>query len=247
MAPVQGKNADQQFLDTQQYTNNGILRYEKIFGKHFISTGGLDTTKEFVSMLDLQPGQRVLDVGAGIDLSTNMIALGNQRLAEEPDERVTLQITDATKVKFEPESFDVIYSRDAIIHIGDKKALFESFYRWLKPGGKVLISDYCHGPPPHSVAFQQYVAQRDYQLLTPMQYGQVLETVGFRELRAKDNTEMFKACLTKEIAATKAVKEGFIREFSQKDYDDIVDGWSDKLERVASGDQRWGLFYAVKL
>ena len=56
----------QEFLDTNQYTRDGILGYEKIFGKHFISTGGPDTTKEFVKLLDLKPGQRVLDVGSGI-------------------------------------------------------------------------------------------------------------------------------------------------------------------------------------
>lgn len=33
------------FLDTQQYNTNGILRYERIFGPGFVSTGGADTTK----------------------------------------------------------------------------------------------------------------------------------------------------------------------------------------------------------
>lgn len=32
-------------MDTKQYSTNGILRYEKIFGRTFVSTGGLDTTK----------------------------------------------------------------------------------------------------------------------------------------------------------------------------------------------------------
>ena len=37
--------ASQEFLDQNQYTKKGILRYEKIFGKGFISTGGLETTQ----------------------------------------------------------------------------------------------------------------------------------------------------------------------------------------------------------
>lgn len=45
------------FLDTSQYSRNGILRYERIFGEGFVSTGGLDTTQEFISQLDLKPGQ----------------------------------------------------------------------------------------------------------------------------------------------------------------------------------------------
>ena len=31
----------QKFLDTQQYTSTGILRYERIFGEGFVSTGGI--------------------------------------------------------------------------------------------------------------------------------------------------------------------------------------------------------------
>lgn len=35
----------QQFLDNKQYTNRGILRYEKMFGAGYVSTGGPSTTK----------------------------------------------------------------------------------------------------------------------------------------------------------------------------------------------------------
>lgn len=35
----------QKFLDNQQYTRDGILRYEKIFGDGYVSTGGARTTE----------------------------------------------------------------------------------------------------------------------------------------------------------------------------------------------------------
>jgi hypothetical protein len=38
----------QRFLDNQQYTNKGILRYERVFGKGFVSTGGLGRTCHLV-------------------------------------------------------------------------------------------------------------------------------------------------------------------------------------------------------
>lgn len=40
-----GFDTFQQFLDNQQYTNRGILRYEKMFGAGYVSTGGPSTTK----------------------------------------------------------------------------------------------------------------------------------------------------------------------------------------------------------
>lgn len=40
-----GFSTFQQFLDNQQYTSRGILRYEKMFGAGYVSTGGPSTTK----------------------------------------------------------------------------------------------------------------------------------------------------------------------------------------------------------
>ena len=54
-----------EFFDHKQYTLNGILRYEKIYGNGFMSTGGKETTDNFLKRLDLKIGQRVLDVGCG--------------------------------------------------------------------------------------------------------------------------------------------------------------------------------------
>ncbi|XP_072351084.1 uncharacterized protein, partial [Scyliorhinus torazame] len=62
----QGYQTFQQFLDSKQYSRRSILRYEKIFGDGYVSSGGLVTTKEFVEKLTLLPGQTVLDVGCGI-------------------------------------------------------------------------------------------------------------------------------------------------------------------------------------
>ncbi len=39
------RDSFRQFLDSVQYKLNGILRYERIFGPGFVSTGGIDTTK----------------------------------------------------------------------------------------------------------------------------------------------------------------------------------------------------------
>merc|ERR1711973_88885 len=90
----------QEWLDQNQYTRKGILRYEKIFGRTYVSVGGETTTKDFVDMLDLKPGMKVLDIGCGtggsafymarnfgvdvhgVDLSTNMIGIAQDYRAE---------------------------------------------------------------------------------------------------------------------------------------------------------------------
>ncbi|MFS8007004.1 putative phosphoethanolamine N-methyltransferase [Helianthus anomalus] len=253
----------QQFLDNVQYKNTGILRYERIFGPGFVSTGGIDTTKEFVAMLDLKPGQKVVDVGCGIgggdfymaenfgvdvvgiDLSVNMIAFALERAIGRKCS-VEFEVADCTKKSYPDNTFDVIYSRDTILHIQDKPALFRTFYKWLKPGGKVLISDYCRKSGTPSEDFAAYIKQRGYDLHDVETYGQMLRDAGFGEVIAEDRTEQFKEVLRWELERVEKEKEEFIHDFTEEDYNNIVGGWKAKLVRTGSGEQRWGLFFAKK-
>ncbi|KAI8790401.1 phosphoethanolamine N-methyltransferase [Biomphalaria glabrata] len=265
-SPAPGVQSWQDFLDKQQYSTRSILLYEKIFGRTFVSTGGLETTEEFVDMLNLCPGQSVLDVGGGIggsafymaknfgvkvtviDLSSNMIKMALDRAQEVgcgPDE-VVFEVGDATKREYPAESFDVIYSRDVILHIADKLSLFKKLYKFLKPGGKLLISDYCCSPGIHSEEFKAYVKQRGYYLLPPLTYGKLLDKAGFVNVVSEDRTEQFEDILRKEIKRTERNKEEYFKEFDEDCYKDLLDGWKDKQSRVQRGEQRWGLFYAEK-
>ncbi|CAN1856400.1 Phosphoethanolamine N-methyltransferase [Linum perenne] len=253
----------QQFLDNVQYKSTGILRYERVFGQGFVSTGGLETTKEFISKLDLKPGQKVLDVGCGIgggdfymaenfdvevvgiDLSINMVSFALER-AIGLKCSVEFEVADCTKKEYPDESFDVVYSRDTILHIQDKPALFRSFYRWLKPGGKVLISDYCKSAGKPSEEFGEYIKQRGYDLHDVKAYGQMLRDAGFQDVIAEDRTNQFNQVLQRELEAIEKEKHTFINDFSEEDYNDIVGGWKSKLVRSSAGEQKWGLFIAKK-
>lgn len=252
------------FLDSSQYSTRSILRYERIFGPGYVSTGGVETTKEFVARLGLQPGERVLDVGCGIgggdflmaeqhgvyvhgiDLSVNMVLIGLERAQQQNQTQVSFEIADCTTAEFAPESYNVIYSRDTILHIFEKPALFKRFMEMLKPGGRLLISDYCRKAGTMSKGFEKYIKQRGYDLHSVEEYGQMLKDAGFTDVVAEDRTWQFEASLKRELAAAEADKAAFVAEFSEQDYSDVVGGWVAKLQRVADGEQRWGLFTARK-
>ncbi|RWW17220.1 hypothetical protein GW17_00018861 [Ensete ventricosum] len=94
----------------------------------------VETTKEFVAKLDLKPGQKVLDVGCGIgggdfymaenfdvevvgiDLSINMVSFALERAIGRKCS-VEFEVADCTKKTYPDNTFDVIYSRDTILHI----------------------------------------------------------------------------------------------------------------------------------
>jgi phosphoethanolamine N-methyltransferase len=208
----------------------------------------------------------------GIDLSINMINIANELRESQPPgvkHRVQFHVEDATTMDYPQVFYDTVYSRDTILHIEDKKSLFAKFYDCLKPGGRIVITDYCHGDKPEhryifghtndrvyfsfikvlssfSAHFKDYVKSRGYHLLTVQGYGQVLESVGFVQLQAIDMTKEFINILEGELKEFIPKKDAIQKEFSQKDFDYIVSGWTDKIERCSSGDQAWGYFVAKK-
>jgi len=258
----------QDWLDQNQYTRKGILRYEAIFGRTYVSVGGETTTKDFVNLLDLKPGMKVLDIGCGtggsafymarnygvdvhgIDLSTNMIGIAQDYRAEmEPavKHRVQFYIEDALSMEYPDNFYDVVYSRDTILHITDKKQLFGKFLKSLKPGGKLMISDYCRGDvAQHSKEFTDYVKSRDYDLHTVSGYGDILERCGFKNVNAMNKSGLMIDIMKMELGKFNKIRSKFIEEFSEMDYIYIEKGWKDKVVRCTAGDQAWGLFTATK-
>ena len=61
-----------------------------------------------------------------------MVGIAWDRSINFKDLKVRFEIGDVTKHEFPVEYFDVIYSRDTILHINDKKALFQRFQVFIK-------------------------------------------------------------------------------------------------------------------
>lgn len=109
-----------------------------------------------VQMLDLRPGQRLLEVGfgrgelllhcaregakvSGVDYAHEALAVARETLAEVPDADV--RVADARKLPFETGSFDRVFSGDVIEHMSfdDALAMLKEMYRVTRPGGFLLV------------------------------------------------------------------------------------------------------------
>lgn len=266
----QGYRTQKEFFDEKQYSRNGVLLYEKIFGETHICPGGQESTELFFGNLNFKPGQRVLDIGCGIggaaayisqkynvevfglDLSTNMIMIAWERFEEIKKtknlkvQKVHFEIGDVTKYTYPNEYFDYIYSRDTLLHVNNKKDLLVKMKNWLKPGGSMFISDYTCAPKPWTPAFSEYVKGRGYTLLEIEEYADLTKSCGYKNVVGEDKTDLFKKYLEEELANFITNKDDFLKEYTIDQFNYIVDAWKVKLERTMSGNQRWGTICGEK-
>ncbi|WIA44324.1 hypothetical protein OEZ86_007114 [Tetradesmus obliquus] len=162
---------------------------------------------------------------------------------------VTFEVADVLTRDFQQGSFNVCVSRDSLLHVQDKQALFSRLFRWLKPGGRLLVTDYCQpstadfSPSP---GFAAYIAKHRYSLLSVEAYGQQLAAAGFAEVQAEDCTAELIPTLEAELAGLQAGKEEFTAKFSADEYEVLTLRWREKLARAQAGEQRWGKLTAVK-
>ncbi|MGH8878901.1 MAG: demethylmenaquinone methyltransferase [Stackebrandtia sp.] len=125
--------------------------------------------------LDLRPGQRCLDLGAGSGVSTQElsrsgtwvagadISLG--MLAQGRDRGVPLLAGDALALPFADAAFDAVTISFAIRNVQDLAGGLSEMYRVLKPGGRLVVCEFSTPTwRPFRAVYLEYV-MRGFPLL----------------------------------------------------------------------------------
>ena len=109
----------------------------------------------------LEAGERVLDLGSGagtdslvaaqmvgpeghvtgIDMTPEMLARARAAAKAMGAENVDFVESEAERLPFADESFDVVISNGVIDLIPDKDAVFAELFRVLRPGGRIQLAD----------------------------------------------------------------------------------------------------------
>lgn len=242
--------------DAHQYEEGSIAAYEQVYGRDYVSVGGVASAARFQELLGLGEGELVLDVGSGlggsafrmareysvrvdgVDVSGNMIREATARAeAHGLDDRVAFEQVDVLELD-RPERYHAAHAREVFLHIHDKPGLVRALRDCLRPGGRLVFTDYMHGPPPYSEGFLAYQAEFHYRLHELDEYRAFLEEGGFVEVEAEDITDLF---LELHEAELEVIRSEPIPEPYRTHLDE---GWVAKIERARRGEQRWGLFQA---
>lgn len=87
----------------------------------------------------------------GIDLSVNMLTLGEQHVAEAGlADRIALECVDAKNLPYPDQSFDGVISNSIIHHLPDPMAAFQEISRVIRSDGLILIRDLMRPDAPET-------------------------------------------------------------------------------------------------
>jgi phosphoethanolamine N-methyltransferase len=139
------------------------------------------------------------DLGAGkvvgIDVEPPMLdkATKNIERARVAD-KIELKIVEPGPIPFDDDSFDVVFSKDSLVHIEDKPALFREILRVLKPGGVFAASDWLCGDGEDAIrALERYkeLSPVTLEMTTAPQMEAILSKAGFENVLTRDRNAWF--------------------------------------------------------
>ncbi len=245
--------------DDELYTGSLILILEKIWGEGFLSPGGEDEVGRLVGNHDFA-GRSVLDIGCGaggidialvrnhgagyvtgIDVEDGVIARARELVgAGGFEDRIGLCKVAPGPLPFPPGTFDIVFSKDSIVHIPDKHALAREAFRVLRPGGWLVASDWLighDGEPSEQMA--EYIKSEglDFGMASPSRYKDALESAGFVDIRIESRNAWYRDEARRELERMKGPwRAGAEAELGAEFVAHNIEIWERMVPVLASGE-----------
>jgi SAM-dependent methyltransferase len=247
--------------DGELYDGRLIGLLEMIWGEGFLSPGGPDEVGRVIAGLDLA-GRSVLDIGCGvggidvllverydagyvtgIDVEDTVLAEARARVHRHGlDARIGVTKVAPGPLPFPPGTFDVVFSKDSIVHIPDKETLAREVYRVLRPGGWFAASDWLigHDDEP-SAAMRDYIAAEglDFGMASPSRYEAALTAAGFADVSVVSRHEWYAQAARGELEQMRGpLRERAAAVLGADFVDHNIELWTKMISVLDTGEHR---------
>ena len=207
--------------DQLHYDTKHIDFLEKLWGEGFMSPGGHGEIQRLLMKTSLVDC-KVLDIGCGaggitisllrdfqakmvvgVDVESDVLKKAKDKIERENlAEKIKVFLVGKGKLPFKANTFDVVFSKDSIVHVPDKETLFKEVSRVLMPGGVFVFSDWLisHDNEP-SPEMKHYLELEDlgFGMASPLGYEAALKNCGFVSVEIKNRNSWYRNEARREL------------------------------------------------
>ena len=244
-----------------KYTSDYLRVSQTAFGQGALSPGGPQELSEILLGLDLT-GKRVLDIGCGLGGFTCLLSKNFGAAYVEGHDVVPLLVEEAQRlvkshglaaevscklvaadgnIAALDDSFDVVFSKDSIIHIPNKAHFYREIRRVLKAEGLFVASDWLRSDEPESEAMIKWRkgSGQPEPMVSQTEAKTFLSQAGFEQIELRDRNPWYADFIPQEIAAVKRALENEQMSSEVRElFEDRLSSTLLKLDLVKAGEHR---------
>jgi SAM-dependent methyltransferase len=215
-------------------------------------------------LLELAPGKRLLDVGAGsgwpglymagasgcdialVDVPFSGLRIAAERAVEDnlPGE-CWVAAADGANLPFADDSFDAISHSDVLCCLVGKRAVLESCRRVIRPGGRMVFSVIFVAPGLSPVEYERAVEAGPPFVETDTRYPALLAETGWNVLAECDVTAEFASMIQRQLDVDREQRDGMEAVMGAADYSDRQNSYEFKFTAASDRIIRRSLFVTV--
>ena len=232
-----------------------------LWGDGFLSPGGAAEVACLLEGSDITDCS-VLDIGCGlgavdellvtrhgarsvlgVDVDPGLLATMAERIARAGlTGRITTLCVTPGSLPIPDGSFDVYFSKDAVVQIPDKASLFADAWRVLRPGGQLIVSDWLRGGSgEYSADMLEYFRLEGiaYNMANMEETTAVLARAGFTGIQAHDRSDWYRDLARRELAALEGeLRPVVIERIGRQRADHFVNNWRQLVRVLERGELR---------
>ena len=250
--------------DDGDYGAKQVGFLEIIWGEGFLSPGGIEELDLMLTGLNIS-NKDVLDIGCGcggaafhltrnynvntvtgIDVEPLVIKRATE-LAHKYHltDQTNFKVVDPGPLAFKENQFDVVFSKDAFLHIPDKEGLAVEVARVIRPGGLLVASDWMRSnDEPLSDEMMEYIAAEgmDMHMCSIGRYRDAIALAGFVDIELKDRNKWYSDLAKREVAAMSRspLREKIVNLIGENEAKNTIEIWKKMIGVLESGEHRPG-------
>jgi phosphoethanolamine N-methyltransferase len=234
-----------------------------------LSPGGADELDRLFEGIDIR-GCEVLDIGCGlgavdellitryeassvvgVDIDPGLLRAMEARIERSGlNGRIRAIMVTPGRLPFADAAFDVVFSKDSLVQIPGKPALFAELLRILRPGGRFIASDWLRGGSgDYSPEMMEYFRLEGiaYNLVTLEESAAALRDAGFVGVEIRDRHAWYLELAQRELAAMEGVlKSTIVERIGAARTGHFIANWRQLVLVLARGELRPGHLMAAK-